>query len=68
MPNLPLARKFDTGDRVAITVGDLTAYGVVGTMAYYWDTIKGRDIYPVILDGTGQTVEVAERRLAREKE
>lgn len=65
-PDLPMARKFRTGDRVAITVGDLTAFGTIDAMAYHWDRVKGRDIYPVRLDGTGQVVEVSESRLEPE--
>ena len=54
----------DIGDRVTVTVGEVQATGTIGTMGYHWHTEKGLHVYPVVLDGTGQTVEVHTKYLA----
>lgn len=46
------------GDRVRVKVADVEATGTVGPRSYHWSTIKGVNTLPVILDGTGQRIEI----------
>lgn len=57
----------DTGDRVKVTIEGVTAFGTIGSMGYHWSGIKGINVYPIVLDGTGQTVEVHAKYLSLEE-
>lgn len=53
------------GDRVTVSAEGLVATGTIShLMGYHWHTIKGHDIYQVVLDGTEALVEVRLARLA----
>jgi putative aminopeptidase FrvX len=61
-----ISKGFRTGDRVSITVDDVTAYGTIAEWHTGWHTFPGRkNAYPVILDGTGQYIEIHQDRMEK---
>ncbi len=56
----------EDGDRVRITIEDVEATGTVGPRSLHWSTMKGVNTIPVVLDGTGQRIEVHASHVTKE--
>ena len=56
-----------TGDGVIVTIGKLEATGQIGNLQGHYSTQTKISNWPVILDGTGQLVEVPAENLRRTK-
>jgi hypothetical protein len=56
---------FKQGERVSVTIDGFTAYGQIGDLQSAWAKEKQVTVYPVILDGTGEKIEVPYRYLGR---
>lgn len=50
--------QLDTGDRVRIQLEGVVAFGTVASHAYHWSTLKGINVWPVVLDGTEVQLEI----------
>jgi hypothetical protein len=56
----------EDGARVTVSYEGITAHGTLASRAYHYHTMKGPNTLPVILDGTGQQIDIPARYVTKE--